>query len=284
MIIAAGGDIETVFFSQSKIFVPQLGGKAGIEGLHPLQAEGEQVPEPRLQLLPYYELVAVTVGRMGKDRNASGVQNALNRLLGVQKQLPHAKPVDIVVNRLGNAAGIAVLHHQLRKMGLARVIHGEKQPHLFIGEGEAQLLLHIVQAHPELCHAQAVPLFDDGLNRSGAFVIAVAEDMVSPQFIAAGKLDPRQKERVLRLPQRAENPGCLDIIMVGNGKEPDPRPADFREQLFRAVGAVRNGRMHMQVEPDGPVIDLCFFYVNASLPRIHESSARTVRFLPPAFA
>ena len=26
------------------------------------------------------------------------------------------------------------------------------------------------------------------------------------------------------------------------------------------------------------------FYVNASLPRIHESSARTVRFLPPAFA
>ena len=185
---------------------------------------------------------------MGQHGDASGGQDAGDGLLRADKIVGERELVDKLPDGLLLALGIAQFHHQIADVRLARIVPGQEAAPLLFRKDEAELPLQKGKPGMDLFQAQAVAdphQAEDG-RRLG--IVAVAQDVVLPLPVPAGELHARQKQRISRLQQLPQRRAALDGVVVRQRKEAQPGAPDRRQELRRAVAAVGNGAVHMQVD------------------------------------
>ena len=185
---------------------------------------------------------------MGQHRDAAAGQNAADGLLRAQILVLQMELVDELLDGLVLVPGVAVLHHEVADVGLARVVQGQQLLQLFLGKVEAEAVPQKGKPCLHLLHADPVTVVDDLTDGGRCRVVAVAQDVVLPLRIPAGEFHPGDEAGVA-LPQQLDHlEAALAGVMVRQGKELQPRLPDAVQQLRGCVAAVGDGAVHMQVD------------------------------------
>ena len=155
--------------------------------------------------------------------------------------------VDIIRNRLFFGFGVSVFHHQISDVRFTGIVQCKKMAHFLLRKGEMKFGLEKIKPGFDLFHAKPVPLFHNIKHRLAARVKTVTENMIMPQLIPAGKLDPGKQNRIRRCPDFPDDPICFCSIMVRHREERDPRIPDADKELLGRVCSVGNCGVQMQI-------------------------------------
>ena len=129
-------------------------------------------------------------------------------------------------------------------MRLPRIIQRKKIPDLFLRETDIPFFGKELQSSPDSIHTIVMAGLYDLADRFCLRIISVSQDMVFPFLIFTGELDTRYEFRIPAFQKARDDGTALDCIMIGDREY---RKLRF-PYLFQDLRAVRNRRMHMQVD------------------------------------
>ena len=221
---------------------------------------------------------------MSQHRNPSAGKDPFDRFFRVQKLQADPELVQIVFHGVIYGARIAVFHQQDCQMRLAGVVQLQQMFGFLRWECNPEFRLQKFHSGIDFLHPDPVSLFHQFPHGFRFRIISVAEDMVLPFFIPAGKLYAREKLRVFRLPQLLYHFAAFDGIMVRDGKQADPALLHMVEDCLRRIGSVRNGCMHMQVDSVRLCHTLFLFDRAYRCCRRFEAPALSYGFIPASFS
>ena len=98
VVIAAGGDVQTVTLRNGYHLIAQLFGKTGIEAFYAFKSEFGQVLHTAVEFLTENQLVTAAVAGMCQNRNAAAFQNARDGFLRSDILTFEVDIVDILIN------------------------------------------------------------------------------------------------------------------------------------------------------------------------------------------
>ena len=133
-------------------------------------------------------------------------------------------------------------------MRLPRIIQRKKIPDLFLREPDIPFFGKELQSSPDSIHTIVMAGLYDLADRFRLRIISVSQDMVFPFLIFTGELDTRYEFRIPAFQKARDDGASLDCIMIGDREYRKFRFPYLFQDLLRPVRAVRNCRMHMQVD------------------------------------
>ena len=152
--------------------------------------------KPPVHILADDDFVPAPKDRMGQHRDTTCVEDCLDGIFRPDVGAAGVILVQIVPDRDLLRSRIPISDHQVSHVGLSGIIQCEQRLDILLAEGKAEAIPEKIQPFLKLAHAKGMPLFHQLPDSVRTRVVAVAQDMVLPLLVLAGKLRSGEKCRI----------------------------------------------------------------------------------------